>query len=89
MGRELCGAKLILLTFSQDYSATEIEAFYKKSLAGQMGNLLSRISNKKLIDQLPLPSAIYTPPTTVEPEDERLIELLEALPREFGLLELA
>ncbi|ORY55326.1 methionyl-tRNA synthetase [Leucosporidium creatinivorum] len=66
-----------------DYSATEIEAFYKKSLAGQMGNLLSRISNKKLIEQLSSPAAIYTAPTVVEPEDERLVELLTALPTTF------
>jgi hypothetical protein len=76
------------LRFFADYSATEIEAFYKKSLAGQMGNLFSRISNKKLIEQLPSPAAIYTAPATVEPEDERLIELLQTLPSGFAVIEL-
>lgn len=54
-----------------------------------MGNLLSRISNKKLIEQLPSPAAIYTAPITIKLEDERLIELLKALPSESGFLELA
>ncbi|SCV69145.1 BQ2448_2165 [Microbotryum intermedium] len=31
-----------------DYSETAIDAFYKKSLKGQMGNLISRIGNEKM-----------------------------------------
>lgn len=65
-----------------DYSASEIEGFYKKSLAGQMGNLLARISNKKLIQKLPSPEAFYTAPVERNSEDDEIREVLEALPGE-------
>lgn len=62
-----------------DYSATEIENFYKKSLAGQLGNLLARISNTKLLNKLPNSSALWTSPELVESEDLKLVELLGSL----------
>ncbi|GAA5970087.1 hypothetical protein JCM11641_000262 [Rhodosporidiobolus odoratus] len=66
-----------------DYSATEIERFYRKDLAGQMGNLLSRIANKKLLKKLETPEALYTLPTDLKKEDEELLKILEELPTTF------
>jgi len=66
-----------------DYSAAEVDKFYRKELAGQMGNLLSRLSAKKLIARLPSPEALYTQPATVAPDDERLAKLLINLPDQF------
>ncbi|GAA6001086.1 hypothetical protein JCM10207_007406 [Rhodosporidiobolus poonsookiae] len=66
-----------------DYSATEIERFYRKDLAGQMGNLVNRIANKKLLKKLPSPEALYTMPQTVGEEDRELVKLLEELPATF------
>lgn len=63
-----------------DYSATEIERFYRKDLAGQMGNLLNRVTTKKLLKKLASPELLWTPPSQVEKEDETLIKLLEELP---------
>ncbi|GAA5829517.1 hypothetical protein JCM11251_000186 [Rhodosporidiobolus azoricus] len=67
-----------------DYSATEIERFYRKDLAGQMGNLLSRIANKKLLKKLTSPDLLYTLPTKLEPEDQELLKFLEDLPTTFA-----
>lgn len=63
-----------------DYSPVEIELFYRKFLAGQMGNLVARISNAKIIARLPSPEALYTPPATIEKEDEELVAAIRALP---------
>jgi methionyl-tRNA synthetase len=63
-----------------DYAATEIERFYRKDLAGQMGNLLSRIANKKLIKKLESPEFLYTLPTELQEEDTELLKLMEDLP---------
>ncbi|SGY73202.1 BQ5605_C005g03273 [Microbotryum silenes-dioicae] len=35
-----------------DYSDEAIEVFYKKSLKGQMGNLISRIGNRKMVQRV-------------------------------------
>ncbi|GAA6026859.1 hypothetical protein JCM8097_005913 [Rhodosporidiobolus ruineniae] len=67
-----------------DYSATEIERFYRKDLAGQMGNLLNRITNKKLLKKLETPEMLYTLPGTLEKEDEELLKMLEDLPATFS-----
>ncbi|GAA5877533.1 hypothetical protein JCM8547_000181 [Rhodosporidiobolus lusitaniae] len=67
-----------------DYSATEIERFYRKDLAGQMGNLLNRIANKKLLKKLDKPELIYTMPTELEEEDAELLKMLEELPTTFS-----
>ncbi|GJN88419.1 hypothetical protein Rhopal_001385-T1 [Rhodotorula paludigena] len=66
-----------------DYSATEIERFYRKDLAGQMGNLLNRVTTKKLLKKLETPELLWTLPTQLEKEDETLIKLLELLPTTF------
>lgn len=76
-------SKLIICFFVVDYSAEEIETFYRKHLAGQMGNLLLRISNEKLVNRLPSPDALYTAPTVINPEDERLVAMLKELPGTF------
>lgn len=66
-----------------DWSAQELERFYRKDLAGQLGNLLSRLQAPKLIARLPAPEALFTRPAAVEPEDEALVRMLEDLPAEF------
>lgn len=66
-----------------DYSAAEVDKFYRKDLAGQMGNLLSRLSAKKLIARLPSPDALYTQPATVTSDDAKLLELLSSLSVQF------
>ncbi|GAA5890299.1 hypothetical protein JCM6882_008787 [Rhodosporidiobolus microsporus] len=67
-----------------DYSATEIERFYRKDLAGQMGNLLSRIANKKLLKKLESPELLNTLPSQLEAEDQELLKMLEELPSTFA-----
>ncbi|TNY18108.1 methionyl-tRNA synthetase [Rhodotorula diobovata] len=66
-----------------DYSASEIERFYRKDLSGQMGNLLNRVTTKKLTKKLESPELMCTMPTTLEKEDETLVKLLEDLPAAF------
>ncbi|BGP54040.1 hypothetical protein JCM8202_003039 [Rhodotorula sphaerocarpa] len=66
-----------------DYSAAEIERFYRKDLAGQMGNLLNRVTTKKLTKKLESPELMYTLPEKLEEEDAKLFALLEELPRLF------
>ncbi|GAA6048916.1 hypothetical protein JCM3770_007117 [Rhodotorula araucariae] len=66
-----------------DYSATEIERFYRKDLAGQMGNLLNRVTTKKLTKKLEAAELMFTMPTALEKEDETLLGLLEELPATF------
>ncbi|BGP14022.1 hypothetical protein JCM10213_005607 [Rhodosporidiobolus nylandii] len=66
-----------------DYSAVEIERFYRKDLAGQMGNLLNRIANKKLLKKLEAPELLYTLPAELGAEDEGLKKMLEELPATF------
>ncbi|KAM0753656.1 methionyl-tRNA synthetase [Meredithblackwellia eburnea MCA 4105] len=62
-----------------DYSAAEIERFYRKDLVGQLGNLLSRVSNKKLLKKLPSPASFYTTPSSIHPDDQELAESLNNL----------
>ncbi|KAG0666651.1 methionyl-tRNA synthetase [Rhodotorula mucilaginosa] len=66
-----------------DYSAAEIERFYRKDLAGQMGNLLARVTAKKLTKKLDAPELMYTMPEKLEAEDAQLVKLLEELPDVF------
>ncbi|KAK4053122.1 methionyl-tRNA synthetase [Microbotryomycetes sp. JL201] len=66
-----------------DYSAQEIEGFYKKSLMGQLGNLLSRTSNEKLVAKLSDPGLLVRMPNKVESEDEKIVEMLKDLPKSF------
>ena len=70
---------LIILAFQLDYSPAEVERFYKKDLAGQLGNLLSRVSNKKLLLKLASPGALYTTPVHLEPMDRELFAALDGL----------
>ncbi|GAA5989184.1 hypothetical protein JCM10908_001196 [Rhodotorula pacifica] len=66
-----------------DYSAAEIERFYRKDLAGQMGNLLARVTAKKLTKKLAVPEMMYTMPEKLGEEDKTLVKLLEELPDTF------
>ncbi|KAM0792527.1 hypothetical protein ACM66B_005196 [Microbotryomycetes sp. NB124-2] len=66
-----------------DYSANEIEGFYRKQLAGQLGNLLSRISNDKLVGKLQKGTKVTDRPERVEREDEKIFEMLKELPESF------
>ncbi|GAA5907951.1 hypothetical protein JCM5296_000769 [Sporobolomyces johnsonii] len=69
-----------------DYSAVEIERFYRKDLAGQMGNLLNRVTTKKLTNKLESPELMYTlpSPSSLEAEDEPLLKMLRDLPESFS-----
>lgn len=69
-----------LMSSIADYSASEIERFYRKDLAGQMGNLLSRVTAKKLAKKLDARELMYTMPTQLEKDDEALLALLQDLP---------
>ena len=60
-----------------------MERFYRKDLAGQLGNLLSRVSNKKLLAKLSSPEALYTTPTFLNAADEELFETLDGLSGEL------
>ncbi|KAL8293018.1 hypothetical protein RQP46_000712 [Phenoliferia psychrophenolica] len=62
-----------------DYSASEVERFYKKDLAGQFGNLLLRVSNKKLLAKLSSPEALYSTPANRDPADQELFTSLDGL----------
>ncbi|GAA5953900.1 hypothetical protein JCM3765_000684 [Sporobolomyces pararoseus] len=66
-----------------DYSEAEIERFYKKELAGQMGNLLARVTGKKMIKKLGDEKLMFTAPGKFEQEDQELVGLLEELPASF------
>ncbi|KAK4058706.1 methionyl-tRNA synthetase [Microbotryomycetes sp. JL221] len=48
--------------------------------AGQLGNLLSRISNDKLIGKLESIQQLVTLPNQIETQDEKLVEMLKSLP---------
>jgi methionyl-tRNA synthetase len=63
-----------------DYSEGEIERFYKKELAGQMGNLLARVTGKKMVKKLGDERLMFTGPDMFELEDEELVGLLKELP---------
>ncbi|GAA5920182.1 hypothetical protein JCM1841_006632 [Sporobolomyces salmonicolor] len=67
-----------------DYSAAEIERFYRKDLAGQMGNLLNRVTTTKLTKKLESPALMYTLPSSLEAEDEPLLKMLRDLPESFS-----
>ncbi|GAA5941851.1 methionine--tRNA ligase MSM1 [Sporobolomyces koalae] len=67
-----------------DYSELEIEKFYKKDLAGQMGNLLQRITGKRMIQKLGDETLLSISPYQFEPEDQELIRLLQELPDTFS-----
>lgn len=45
-----------------------------------MGNLLSRVTAKKLVKKLEAPELMYTMPARLEKEDEALLALLRDLP---------
>lgn len=45
-----------------------------------MGNLLARVTAKKLTKKLDAPELMYTMPEKLEPEDAQLVKLLEELP---------
>lgn len=68
-----------MLTMSVDYAPAEIERFYRKELAGQLGNLLSRVAAPKLFKKLghegPLSPAIES----VADEARPLVNQLRAL----------
>ena len=67
-----------------DYSEAEIEKFYKKELAGQMGNLLARVTGKKLVKKLEgRTELLWTMPERFEEEDLELVGLLKELPGGF------
>ncbi|POY74433.1 putative Methionine--tRNA ligase [Rhodotorula taiwanensis] len=66
-----------------DYSAAEIERFYRKDLAGQMGNLLNRVTTKKLTKKLESADLMHTMPSQLEDADKTLVKLLEDLPATF------
>lgn len=63
-----------------DWSTTTIERFYKKDLEAQVGNLASRITTPKVLKKLESPGLLWTMPSTVEEEDKKLLDLLQALP---------
>ncbi|GAA5883391.1 hypothetical protein JCM16303_006727 [Sporobolomyces ruberrimus] len=67
-----------------DYSEGEIERFYKKELAGQMGNLLARVTGKKMVKKLGDERLMFTGPDMFELEDEELVGLLKELPDAFA-----
>jgi len=70
-----------------DYSEAEIERFYKKELAGQMGNLLARVTGKKLVKKLAgRVERLWTMPEKFEEEDKELVGLLKELPGELTFL---
>lgn len=45
-----------------------------------MGNLLARVTAKKLTKKLQAPELMYTMPEKLESEDAQLVKLLEELP---------
>lgn len=63
-----------------DYSEADVERFYKKELAGQMGNLLARVTGKKMLKKLGDEALLSTIPERFEPIDEELVQLLKGLP---------
>ncbi|GAA5900630.1 methionine--tRNA ligase MSM1 [Sporobolomyces salmoneus] len=66
-----------------DYSEAEIERFYKKELAGQMGNLLGRVTGKKMLKKLGDERLLSTEPEQFEQEDQELVGMLRELPDAF------
>ncbi|GAA6021809.1 hypothetical protein JCM11491_003884 [Sporobolomyces phaffii] len=67
-----------------DYAEAEIERFYKKELAGQMGNLLARVTGKKMVAKLGDEALMYTAPGEFGSEDQELVGLLRDLPDAFA-----
>ncbi|GAA6063929.1 hypothetical protein JCM10212_004788 [Sporobolomyces blumeae] len=67
-----------------DWHAGEVERFYRKDLAGQMGNLLNRVSNKKLVRKLDDEPALWTEPQEWLEDDRELVKLLNELPDAFA-----
>ncbi|SCZ97632.1 BZ3500_MvSof-1268-A1-R1_Chr4-3g07317 [Microbotryum saponariae] len=76
-----------------DYSDEAIEVFYKKSLKGQMGNLISRIGNKKMVQRAEEGGRkLWDVPKVVEEVDEEvrkaLIELRDTFESHMNKFEL-
>ena len=63
-----------------DYSEAAIEVFYKKSLAGQLGNLMARLGNVKIMANLRASGRkIWESPEEIVDIDKEVREALEKL----------
>lgn len=69
-----------LMSDGVDYSAEEIRRFYKKELAGTIGNLVTRVAAPSLLGKLEKPSDIYNLPPA-DAQDDALLQTLRELPR--------
>lgn len=57
-----------------------MEAFFRKDLAGQLGNLAARLS-PRVISRLPAGAQHFVAPLSFTAEDHIILEKLAALPR--------
>lgn len=76
-----------------DYSVGELSTFYRKDLAGQVGNLLARLTSDKLLRKMRVENGglgelYYESPKKEDftPADMEILEQIDGLPRQSSSL---